>query len=73
MEMDLMSKSYLSLSSLSAQVRTFFRHDIISAMQQTAQSMLSQKDKTVCSLLWQLAQARHILHFRLYGVYLKVV
>ena len=33
MAMDLMSKGWLLLSSLSAQVRTFFRHDIISAMQ----------------------------------------
>ena len=33
MEADLMSKSCLSLNSLSALVRIYFRHDIISAMQ----------------------------------------
>lgn len=55
-----------------ALVRIFFHHDIINAMQSTAQSMPLRKDKTVCSLSWQLAQVRHILHSRLYGVYLKV-
>ena len=33
METDLMNKSCLSLSNLSALVRIYFRHDIISVMQ----------------------------------------